>query len=168
MAAAASLAFRSVRKQSISASSSPAFDPASISTANLPLSPSPLPGMNASHISSAATGSSDGGIGSSLIGPGGAALMAGAPAAANTIANKQAVAGSSLYQACLNLRDRLYSVPASVKRISTSSLPPRLPHPTAAQPHPQERPYPKQAAIPSPSSGSVSVSVRLSALSSTP
>ena len=37
--------------------------------------------------------------------------MAGAPAAANTIANKQAVAGSSLYQACLNLRDRLYSVP---------------------------------------------------------
>ncbi len=111
MAAAASLAFRSVRKQSISASSSPAFDPASISTANLPLSPSPLPGMNASHISSAATGSSDGGIGSSLIGPGGAALMAGAPAAANTIANKQAVAGSSLYQACLNLRDRLYSVP---------------------------------------------------------
>ncbi len=55
--------------------------------------------------------SSDGGIGSSLIGPGGAALMAGAPAAANTIANKQAVAGSSLYQACLNLRDRLYCVP---------------------------------------------------------
>lgn len=37
--------------------------------------------------------------------------MAGAPAAANTIANKQAVAGSSLYQACLNLRDRLYCVP---------------------------------------------------------
>lgn len=37
--------------------------------------------------------------------------MAGAPVAANTIANKQAVAGSSLYQACLNLRDRLYCVP---------------------------------------------------------
>ncbi|CBQ71165.1 related to CDC24-GTP/GDP exchange factor for Cdc42p [Sporisorium reilianum SRZ2] len=112
MAASTSLAFRSVRKQSISASSSPAFDPTSLSAATMPLSPSPLPGMNASTIPSAAASSSaDGGIGSSLIGPGGAALMAGAPAAANTIANKQAVAGSSLYQACLNLRDRLYSVP---------------------------------------------------------
>ncbi|EST05946.1 CDC24 calponin [Kalmanozyma brasiliensis GHG001] len=67
--------------------------------------------MQASYTPSTVAGSSDGGIGSSLIGPGGAALMAGAPAAANTIANKQAVAGSSLYQACLNLRDRLYSVP---------------------------------------------------------
>lgn len=38
--------------------------------------------------------------------------MLGAPAAANTIANKPAVAGSSLYQACLNLRDRLYCVPS--------------------------------------------------------
>lgn len=37
--------------------------------------------------------------------------MAGAPVAANTIGNKQAVASSSLYQACLNLRDRLYCVP---------------------------------------------------------
>ncbi|CDS01995.1 related to CDC24-GTP/GDP exchange factor for Cdc42p [Sporisorium scitamineum] len=111
MAASTSLAFRSVRKQSISSSSSPAFDPTTLSAAPMPLSPSPLPGMNASTTSSTASSSADGGIGSSLIGPGGAALMAGAPAAANTIANKQAVAGSSLYQACLNLRDRLYSVP---------------------------------------------------------
>ncbi|SPO32383.1 related to CDC24 - GTP/GDP exchange factor for Cdc42p [Ustilago trichophora] len=110
MAASASLAFRSVRKQSISSSSSPAFDPTTLSAASMPQSPSPLPGMNANTNSTGAS-SSDGGIGSSLIGPGGAALMAGAPAAANTIANKQAVAGSSLYQACLNLRDRLYCVP---------------------------------------------------------
>ncbi|KAJ1019972.1 hypothetical protein NDA16_004253 [Ustilago loliicola] len=67
--------------------------------------------MNPSSASSTVASSADGGIGASLIGPGGAALMAGAPAAANTIANKQAVAGSSLYQACLNLRDRLYCVP---------------------------------------------------------
>lgn len=60
-----------------------------------------------------------------MIGPGGAPIMAGAPAAANTIANKQAVAGSSLYQACLNLRDRLYSVPgfgeAYLDELSASS-----------------------------------------------
>ncbi|KAJ1602795.1 hypothetical protein NDA14_001027 [Ustilago hordei] len=111
MAASTSLAFRSIRKQSISSSSSPAFDPTTLSAASMPLSPSPLPGMNASSASSTAASSADGGIGASLIGPGGAALMAGAPAAANTIANKQAVAGSSLYQACLNLRDRLYCVP---------------------------------------------------------
>ncbi len=52
--------------------------------------------------------------------------MAGAPAAANTIANKQAVAGSSLYQACLNLRDRLYCVPgfgeAYLDEMSASSV----------------------------------------------
>lgn len=92
----------------------------------MPLSPSPLPGTNASAASSVASSSADGGIGSSLIGPGGAALMAGAPAAANTIANKQAVAGSSLYQACLNLRDRLYCVPgfgeAYLDEISAPSL----------------------------------------------
>nr|QBH67572.1 putative CDC24-GTP/GDP exchange factor [Ustilago esculenta] len=110
MAASTSLAFRSVRKQSISSSSSPVFDPTTLSTASMPQSPSPLPGMNTSTISAGAS-SADGGIGASLIGPGGAALMAGAPAAANTIANKQAVAGSSLYQACLNLRDRLCCVP---------------------------------------------------------
>ncbi|SNX82107.1 related to CDC24 - GTP/GDP exchange factor for Cdc42p [Melanopsichium pennsylvanicum] len=110
MAASASLAFRSVRKQSISSSSSPAFDPTTLSASSMPLSPSPLPGMNANTNLTGAS-SADGGIGASLIGPGGAALMAGAPAAANTIANKQAVAGSSLYQACLNLRDRLYCVP---------------------------------------------------------
>ncbi|SPO36813.1 related to CDC24 - GTP/GDP exchange factor for Cdc42p [Pseudozyma flocculosa] len=60
---------------------------------------------------SSTAGSADGGIGASFLGPGGATLMSGAPAAANTIANKQAIAGSSLYQACLNLRDRLYCVP---------------------------------------------------------
>lgn len=37
--------------------------------------------------------------------------MTGAPMAANTIGNKPAVAGSSLYQACLALRDRLWCVP---------------------------------------------------------
>lgn len=37
--------------------------------------------------------------------------MSGAPLAANTIGNKPAVAGSSLYQACLTLRDRLWCVP---------------------------------------------------------
>lgn len=56
----------------------------------------------------------DGGIGTSLVsmtGPGGATLTTGAPIAANTIGNKPAIAGSSLYQACLSLRDRLWSVP---------------------------------------------------------
>lgn len=37
--------------------------------------------------------------------------MPGAPQAANNIGNKPAVAGSSLYQACLALRDRLWCVP---------------------------------------------------------
>jgi cell division control protein 24 len=37
-------------------------------------------------------------------------LMSGAPLSANTIGNKPAVAGSSLYQACLTLRDRLWCV----------------------------------------------------------
>ena len=55
--------------------------------------------------------SADGGIGASLMsGPGGSLLMNGAPQAANTIGNKPAVAGSSLYQACLALRDRLWCV----------------------------------------------------------
>ncbi|PWY98848.1 hypothetical protein BCV70DRAFT_192816 [Testicularia cyperi] len=130
MAASASLAFRAVRKQSLSSTSSPTFDPSSLSASSMPLSPSPLPGMSSSSVSAAAAAaaaanSSDGGIGASMIGPGGAALMAGAPQAANTIANKQAVAGSSLYQACLNLRDRLYCVPgfgeAYLDELSTTS-----------------------------------------------
>lgn len=83
--------------------------------------PSPGPWVNGStplpHVASSQKSSNDGGIGSSLItstggmGPGGAMLMSGAPLAANTIGNKPAVAGSSLYQACLTLRDRLWCVP---------------------------------------------------------
>lgn len=44
-------------------------------------------------------------------GPGGVSLSAGAPVAANTIGNKPATAGSSLYQACLSLLERLWCVP---------------------------------------------------------
>ncbi|UZJ53026.1 hypothetical protein CBS101457_002346 [Exobasidium rhododendri] len=73
-------------------------------------------GGSSSYTSASLKNANDGGIGSSLIpasgmGPGGAALMLGAPLAANTIGNKPAVAGSSLYQACLTLRDRLWCVP---------------------------------------------------------
>jgi cell division control protein 24 len=50
----------------------------------------------------AASSSADGGIGASLI--------PGAPLAANNMSNKPANAGSSLYQSCLNLRDRLWRV----------------------------------------------------------
>lgn len=69
-------------------------------------SPAPTP-LSAASIASSVTlrSPSDGGIGSSLISPG------GAPVAANTIGNKPAVAGSSLYQACLSLRERLWCVP---------------------------------------------------------
>lgn len=45
------------------------------------------------------------------VGPGGAVSLPGAPLAANSIGNKPAIAGSSLYQACLALRDRLWCVP---------------------------------------------------------
>lgn len=38
-------------------------------------------------------------------------LQSGAPTAANTIANKPAVAGSGLYQSCVILRERLWCVP---------------------------------------------------------
>lgn len=55
--------------------------------------------------------SADGGIGPSLLGPGGAALQTGAPTAANTIANKPAAAGSGLYGSCVVLRERLWCVP---------------------------------------------------------
>ncbi|KAK0544784.1 Guanine nucleotide exchange factor for Cdc42p [Tilletia horrida] len=44
------------------------------------------------------------------VGPGGATLAHGAPQAASTIGNRPAIAGSSLYQACLNLQDRLWCV----------------------------------------------------------
>ncbi|CAD6949376.1 unnamed protein product [Tilletia caries] len=44
------------------------------------------------------------------LGPGGAVLAFGAPQAASTIGNRPAIAGSSLYQACLSLRDRLWCV----------------------------------------------------------
>ncbi|KAE8232245.1 hypothetical protein CF326_g2726 [Tilletia indica] len=44
------------------------------------------------------------------LGPGGATLAYGAPQAASTIGNRPANAGSSLYQACLSLRDRLWCV----------------------------------------------------------
>ncbi|KAL9932549.1 hypothetical protein V8E36_008666 [Tilletia maclaganii] len=43
-------------------------------------------------------------------GPGGIPLAFGAPQAASTIGNRPAIAASSLYQACLNLRDRLWCV----------------------------------------------------------
>ncbi|KDN53627.1 hypothetical protein K437DRAFT_3872 [Tilletiaria anomala UBC 951] len=72
-------------------------------------------GSNAMGLTAVAGSSSsaDGGIGASLIpgaGPGGAPLQAGAPQAANNMINKQAGAGSSLYQSCLMLRDRLWRV----------------------------------------------------------
>ncbi|PWN48843.1 hypothetical protein IE53DRAFT_318658 [Violaceomyces palustris] len=102
MAASASLGFRTSRKQSLSSATS-GYDHSSL---NMPLSPSPVPPTTNG------ASSADGGIASSLVGPGGAALMAGAPLAANSITNKQAVAGSGLYQFCLNLRDRLYCVPS--------------------------------------------------------
>lgn len=84
--------------------------------------------------------------------------MAGAPLAANTIANKQAVAGSSLYQACLNLRDRLYSVPgfgeayldelSVTSAVSSSSNPDPL-SPTARSPtSPTDAPAPKSSSDP--------------------
>ncbi|KAN0065399.1 Guanine nucleotide exchange factor for Cdc42p [Thecaphora frezii] len=103
MAASTTLGFRTSRKQSVS-SATPVFDPSSLSASTMPTSLGAANGIGSMS-------SADGGIGASLLGPGGAVLMSGAPVAANTIANKQAIAGSSLYQACLNLRDRLYCVP---------------------------------------------------------
>jgi cell division control protein 24 len=83
--------------------------------------------------------SADGGIGASLMsGPGGSLLMNGAPQAANTIGNKPAVAGSSLYQACLALRDRLWCVQGFGENylseaLSTPSTP-ATPSPSASEP----------------------------------
>ncbi|CAO1634508.1 unnamed protein product [Sympodiomycopsis kandeliae] len=125
MAATAS-AFRPARKFSFSAATA-SYDPSgstssSSSSANPPqfTSPPPLPTMSPPSTTSAASrqgSSADGGIGASLIspasasGPGGAAVQSGAPMAANTIANKPAVAGSGLYGSCVVLRDRLWCVP---------------------------------------------------------
>lgn len=121
MAVSTASAFRAGRKQSVSMSNAPYLDNNYHSH-----SPSPVPsgpstqqwasssgGGGSSYMAPSIKSSNDGGIGSSLIGtgPGGVILSSGAPIAANTIGNKPAVAGSSLYQACLSLRDKLWCVP---------------------------------------------------------
>lgn len=119
MAVSTASSFRPGRKQSLSTSGPGYHD--SLNTPS-PVPPSPSPGPPSSWSASTSTLTSsqqirnpnDGGIGSSLIsatGPGGVPLSAGAPLAANTMANKPAIAGSSLYQACLTLLDRLWCVP---------------------------------------------------------
>lgn len=81
--------------------------------------------LPASGASSRNGSTSDGGIGSSFIGG-----APGAPVAANTIANKPAVAGSGLYQSCVILRERLWCVPEFGERYlaegaaSSSTAPP--------------------------------------------
>lgn len=122
MAVSTASAFRAGRKQSVSTPNAPYLDSNYHSH-----SPSPVPsgpssqqwasssggGGGSSYLVPSIKSSNDGGIGSSLIGtgPGGLSLSSGAPIAANTIGNKPAVAGSSLYQACLSLRDKLWCVP---------------------------------------------------------
>ncbi|KAK0529521.1 Guanine nucleotide exchange factor for Cdc42p [Tilletia horrida] len=77
--------------------------PAGFSFANGALSPS-ISGGSGSGINTGASTPLSG------LGPGGVPLAHGAPQAASTIGNRPAIAGSSLYQACLNLRDRLWCV----------------------------------------------------------
>lgn len=118
MAVSTASSFRPGRKQSVSSSGPGYLDSLN---APSPVPPSPSPGPPSSWNASTTTLASsqqtrnpnDGGIGNSLIstGPGGVPLSAGAPVAANTIGNKPAIAGSSLYQACLTLLDRLWCVP---------------------------------------------------------
>ncbi|CAO1616081.1 unnamed protein product [Parajaminaea phylloscopi] len=118
MAAPATSSFRPPRKFSVTAGPS-AYGPSLVTNPMSPshsMQPPPLPmATTASPAtpspSSALPYSADGGIGASLIGPGGAALQNGAPAAANSIANKPAMAGSGLYQSCVILRERLWCVP---------------------------------------------------------
>ncbi len=59
--------------------------------------------LTQSAMQAPSSSSADGGIGASLI-------HSGAPQAANVMSNKQAGAGTSLYQSCLILRDRLWRV----------------------------------------------------------
>lgn len=133
--AATAAAFRPARKFSFAAATSPyTSGPAAASPTPAPSSSSvtpPLPNMPPSSTPGTLSrhgSSADGGIGSSFIssvavaGPGGAHIQSGAPVAANTIANKPAVAGSGLYGSCVVLRDRLWCVPGfGAKYLSESS-----------------------------------------------
>lgn len=94
------------------------------------------PPLSASRTASSSSGA-DGGIGGSLIpssalGPGGAQLQNGAPQAANTIANKPAVAGGGLYQSCIVLRERLWCVPGFGDRYLAEHAEILRPQPTGA------------------------------------
>lgn len=135
MATPATSSFRPPRKFSVTVGSPAYGPPSSSSSAMAPFSSSGQGMSPTSHLSTAGptlsasspttlasagalntqgsrnVSSADGGIGASLIGPGGALLQNGAPVAANSIANKPAVAGSGLYQSCVVLRERLWCVP---------------------------------------------------------